>query len=109
MLKKIYIPILMAIYFFIYGVHFACGAVVSKETKKEDVLPPGMERVKVGSSTMVIPEGKQSYKEGSQVWWENADQYMARRFKDMDDRIKKIEERLLKMEEDIKELRKSKK
>lgn len=67
---------------------------------------PGMESIKVGNTTVFIPEGMKVYETEGQVILEDDDAYMGRRFKETEARLKAIEETLKDLKKEIEDLKK---
>jgi chaperonin cofactor prefoldin len=78
---------------------------ISKDVAEDEVeLRPGMEIKKVGSITMIVPEGTQLYRKNGRIFMEGPDEYAARRFKAAEGRFKALEERFKKAEEKLEAL-----
>ncbi len=77
----------------------------AQKDKKEESLPSGMEKIKVGRNVeMVVPVGTKTYKKGDLVILENPGEYVARRLADMEERLQKIEAQEKEFKEKIERL-----
>ncbi|MBM3254681.1 MAG: hypothetical protein FJZ08_00020 [Candidatus Omnitrophica bacterium] len=77
----------------------------AQEDKKEEALPSGMEKMKVGRTTeLVVPVGTKTYKKGDLVVLESAGEYVARRFAEMEERLLRIEAREEELAEKIEKI-----
>ena len=92
-----------------------CSLALSQEDNKDEILPPGMEKIKVGrGSEVIVPEGTKTHKVGDLVVLENPGEYMARRMNELDGRLAQFEEenrllrrRIEKLEAQIAEMHKA--
>jgi hypothetical protein len=67
---------------------------LAQDTSRDESVPEGMERVKVGrGSEVVVPSGMKMHKVGDLVVLENPGEYVARRIGEMDGRLRKMEAR----------------
>ena len=67
---------------------------------------PGMESIKVGNTTVFIPEGMKVYETEGQVILEDDNAYMGRRFRETEERLKAIDETLRDLKKEIEDLKK---
>lgn len=78
-------------------------ALDNKESAKN--IPPGMELRKVGSISMIVPEGTQVSKNGSLVVMEGPDEFAARNIYEMKGRLMALEARQHDIEKELNSLR----
>ncbi|MEI6631178.1 MAG: hypothetical protein WCL25_01015 [bacterium] len=79
--------------------------VQAQEDKKEEALPSGMEKMKIGRATeLVVPVGTKTYKKGDLVVLESAGEYVARRFVEMEERLLRIEAQEKELKEKIEKI-----
>jgi len=69
-------------------------------------LPPGMEAIKVGSATIIAPEGIEVKKIADIVQLESLEQYVARNFVDFKSRMRDLEVREEALSEELGDLKK---
>ncbi len=65
-----------------------------------------MESIKVGNTTVFIPEGMKVYETEGQVILEDDNAYMGRRFRETEERLKAIDETLRDLKKEIEDLKK---
>ncbi|MBU1083606.1 MAG: hypothetical protein ABIG55_00970 [Candidatus Omnitrophota bacterium] len=76
------------------------------EQKDTGELPPGMKAIKVGTATIVAPQGIRTIRVADIIQLESMDQYVARTFLDFEERMKDLEAREEELTEELKELKK---
>lgn len=67
---------------------------LAQEDKKDENVPEGMEKIKVGPSEFVIPKGMKMEKKGDLTVMEPSAEYVARRLADIEMRLDGIIRRL---------------
>jgi hypothetical protein len=65
----------------------------------------GMESVKVGSTTVLVPDGMKIYQSDAQIILEETDAYMGRKFRDLESELKKVKKDLQDLKKEVDELK----
>ena len=94
--------------FLIWGLFFCLvfisGSVSAQETEEE--IPPGMEKIHIGQTEVVVPKDSKMRKEGGLVVLENTSEYVARRLYAFDIRLTELEARQEKLSKEVENLKK---
>lgn len=65
----------------------------------------GMEEVKIGGSTVVVPKGMEIYLSGAQIILEETDAYMGRKFRDLQSELETVKKDLGDLKKEVDKLK----
>ncbi|MDO8535935.1 MAG: hypothetical protein Q7S30_02875 [Candidatus Omnitrophota bacterium] len=92
--------------------YFICALSMGSAWSAEDssdsgdvIIPPGMEVIKEGDVSVVVPKGGRLRKHGSVMLIETADEYASRKFEDTDERFRKMEQELQVQKQELEDLK----